>query len=231
MPLYSRNTLYKVQDYPPPTRGTLLRYPIRFSRTGITPAYAGNTDTISTTFFQCGDHPRLRGEHLANEPPQATNIGSPPPTRGTRLFELSPKGCSRITPAYAGNTLGGFSAYTPDRDHPRLRGEHPKRALTLLCFLGSPPPTRGTPTAGLFCLFRCGITPAYAGNTMMMAMAIYMKRDHPRLRGEHGSCKLLAGQRGGSPPPTRGTRLYDLSVLPQPVDHPREHVVYPCPDA
>ena len=31
--------------------------------TGITPAYAGNTECEIPLFFERGDHPRLRGEH------------------------------------------------------------------------------------------------------------------------------------------------------------------------
>ena len=48
---------------PPPTRGTRFEYVPLLISTGITPAYAGNTELISITINISKDHPRLRGEH------------------------------------------------------------------------------------------------------------------------------------------------------------------------
>ena len=49
------------------------------------------------------------------------------------------------------------------------------------------------------------ITPAYAGNTALLILAVYNSWDHPRLRGEHRGDKELTDYAVGSPPPTRGT--------------------------
>ena len=50
---------------PPPTRGTLIfRVPFSHFRR-ITPAYAGNTEQLDKFYKYYGDHPRLRGEHIA----------------------------------------------------------------------------------------------------------------------------------------------------------------------
>ena len=175
---------------------------------GIIPAYAGNTMISSQSWVpvpgssphtrgtlpshnarleDCGDHPRIRGEH------------------SSRTTRSSP--ASRIIPAYAGNTargpkqafidLGssphtrgtrsGWPRYSrPAWDHPRIRGEHDE--------------------GGEHCSDEVGIIPAYAGNTrinrsagepcqgssphtrgtpIIAAWMPTMPRDHPRIRGEH----------------------------------------------
>ena len=117
----------------------------------------------------------------------------------------------RITPAYAGNTHSLTANFSQLRDHPRLRGEHKIQAEEMKPKAGSPPPTRGTLPKRLSRLVRCGITPAYAGNTQYSPLSSQTLEDHPRLRGEHAE-KEIREQRGqGSPPPTRGTRLVQVS--------------------
>ena len=73
---------------PPPTRGTLL---ILFNldiTPGITPAYAGNTFNYTIDGDTLQDHPRLRGEHKAFKRWVTSEVGSPPPTRGTPIFVI-----------------------------------------------------------------------------------------------------------------------------------------------
>ena len=131
----------------------------------ITPAYAGNTKRTVIILLQNWDHPRLRGEHFANHGYNTQGQGSPPPTRGT-LYSLKFKlKSSRITPAYAGNTLKVIYLTVFQRDHPRLRGEHDDLQKYFNCTIGSPPPTRGTPDKFKKKFPRSRITPAYAGNT------------------------------------------------------------------
>ncbi len=70
---------------------------------------------------------------------------------------------------------------------------------------GSPPHTRGTLYAvGLIPRF-CGITPAYAGNTLYYSFTNSIFWDHPRIRGEHRLASLILKMMRGSPPHTRGT--------------------------
>ncbi len=52
---------------------------------------------------------------------------------------------------------------------------------------------------------RAGITPAYAGNTRKDGQEQRGNQDHPRIRGEHLSCRLFYSLVEGSPPHTRGT--------------------------
>ena len=170
---------------PPPTRGTLCTYGGRTANNGITPAYAGNTYRLTLLNLRKKDHPRLRGEHVTCITLNTIDIGSPPPTRGTRFSGFLSITSLRITPAYAGNTgleqakkyLGG--------DHPRLRGEHTCYINSIDLRLGSPPPTRGTRQFSM-CRNR-------------------RKVDHPRLRGEHLDARNCVDVVSGSPPPTRGT--------------------------
>ena len=66
---------------------------------------------------------------------------------------------------------------------------------------------RGKAQNKLFWFVHFGITPAYAGKSIIHHSGTFVKRDHPRLCGE----KLaLAGQftgKVGSPPPMRGKEI------------------------
>ena len=138
---------------------------------GIIPAYAGNTMISSQSWVpvpgssphtrgtlpshnarleDCGDHPRIRGEHLA--------------------ISLCILPYQRIIPAYAGNTRAGPPDHLPRQgssphtrgtlpaapsrrsstwDHPRIRGEHAADGRDIAV--------------------QRGIIPAYAGNTTRAA--------------------------------------------------------------
>ena len=73
--------------------------------------------------------------------------------------------------------------------------------------MGSPPHTRGTLGSVMEQVLQKGITPAYAGNTDKSEIKDILRKDHPRIRGEH--CKGCRGRNSieGSPPHTRGTLL------------------------
>ena len=114
----------KALGSPPPTRGTLGVILIHITRNGITPAYAGNTHSLSLRLQNLQDHPRLRGEHSSSQLKALSIVGSPPPTRGTHPMNRTILLWTGITPAYAGNTRTRYEAKNDDQDHPRLRGEH-----------------------------------------------------------------------------------------------------------
>src|SRR5690606_37205567 len=141
--------------------------------------------------------------------------GSPPRARGA--LDL-PLGCHRapgITPACAGSTRPTFGLPPGARDHPRVRGEHAPEPLRRRYGLGSPPRARGAHKD----LFRLGspdrITPACAGSTACSDISVTLRRDHPRVRGEHARCPPSENLSRGSPPRARGAqieawRLYDI---------------------
>ena len=89
------------------------------------------------------DHPRLRGEYKRIRLIFRIRKGSPPLTRGILKKEHGYTQASRITPAYAGNTPDEHVEGMATEDHPRLRGEYLKIAITQLTDKGSPPLTRG----------------------------------------------------------------------------------------
>ena len=53
------------------------------------------------------------------------------------------KALKGIIPAYAGSTSGGEIVLKPEKDHPRIRGEHDQYPLTVNDTMGSSPHTRG----------------------------------------------------------------------------------------
>ena len=127
----------------PHTRGAPGRCgrPRHLSR--IIPAYAGSTVVDIAEQPHEGDHPRIRGEHTCNSRWVPLMTGSSPHTRGAQgLGEICDK-LGRIIPAYAGSTRDPHLAKTPQRDHPRIRGEHSPDSTAPCREHGSSPHTRG----------------------------------------------------------------------------------------
>ena len=120
-----------------------------------------------------------------------SEVGSPPPTRGTLYIIRKIVFRVGITPAYAGNTQLLPRPVSYPRDHPRLRGEHFLKNTIAPKVGGSPPPTRGTQDYFYSDTDSNRITPAYAGNT--------------------GDAQKTLSNKIGSPPPTRGTQTQILN--------------------
>ena len=68
----------------------------------ITPAYAGKSRRITSSFSSIRDHPRLCGEKGMVLVFHLNSLGSPPPMRGKASDGTAVAGGIRITPAYAG---------------------------------------------------------------------------------------------------------------------------------
>ena len=94
---------------------------------------------------------------------------------------------------------------SPRRDHPRVCGEHPHKAIADSGFPGSSPRVRGTPAALLGSDQHRGIIPACAGNTEYRDHRQSRRRDHPRVCGEHPRSSSLTMPPAGSSPRVRGT--------------------------
>ena len=121
----------------------------------------------------------------------------------------------RITPAYAGKSSDTRYHHPGARDHPRLCGEKTFSAACQIVDLGSPPPMRGKVPPVISIAIVIGITPAYAGKSILVVFFGFGSKDHPRLCGEKNVRKSLPAAGGGSPPPMRGK--VEISVFHQPV--------------
>ena len=130
--------------------------------------------------------------------------GSPPPMRGKVVSERRRKVSSGITPAYAGKSYFHGSSQRKNQDHPRLCGEKQPDEKPANQPTGSPPPMRGKDAVCIFCMFSCGITPAYAGKSIRLSSYGQGDWDHPRLCGEKARQVLKLDKEEGSPPPMRG---------------------------
>ena len=90
------------------------------------------------------------------------------------------------------------------QDHPRLRGEYPRRCPCLTKLSGSPPLARGILTDRARGRMENRITPACAGNTELKRESLNEGEDHPRLRGEYCVHQVRESRSPGSPPLARG---------------------------
>ena len=133
----------------------------------ITPAYAGKRRCGRRNGLCVQDHPRLCGEKKDRPPFSGCRLGSPPPMRGKVRNYNQRKGTSRITPAYAGKSLCLLRQKDDVWDHPRLCGEKMLWGRWNLYILGSPPPMRGKASGTFKSPFSSGITPAYAGKSLV----------------------------------------------------------------
>ena len=146
----------------------------------------------------------MRGEYRSNNTSKRVLLGSPPLARGIRIVCVHIIIDPGITPACAGNTGFFLPWLPPKRDHPRLRGEYYLIVHKYLPIPGSPPLARGIRAYQSVNGYRSRITPACAGNTVLMAACPQAPGDHPRLRGEY-YYDLTLGEGGvGSPPLARG---------------------------
>ena len=120
-----RNTfqLTSLPGSPPPMRGKGICDTLQILCKGITPAYAGKSNTFFIFWCTQEDHPRLCGEKypLSN------------------AFDKT----ARITPAYAGKREIYRQTKNANKDHPRLCGEKLFDVWRSDLQLGSPPPMRG----------------------------------------------------------------------------------------
>ena len=176
----------------PHTRGARTCMADTPEEDGIIPAYAGSTQQNYSKLFTSPDHPRIRGEHGHLEIVVYPVEGSSPHTRGARLRVPCAGIDVGIIPAYAGSTKpsltkpikpAGSSPHTrgaprrPQRgrgtrpDHPRIRGEHPRKAIVCPSKEGSSPHTRGARHHPDRARSAFGIIPAYAGSTVGAAEA------------------------------------------------------------
>ena len=86
-----------------------------------------------------------------------------------------------------------------------MRGEHSCRRRLYWACAGSAPRARGTPPSFGIRLVGVGISPACAGNTATCRKSSAIRRDQPRVRGEHSLLFPSFYEKLGSAPRARGT--------------------------
>ena len=208
------------------------------SARGIIPAYAGNTVQALRRCLCCGgssphtrgtldivqdgvvklrDHPRIRGEHARTRVDDAAQHGIIPAYAGNTVAMVDPDGTVRgSSPHTRGTPVVSGNASCARGDHPRIRGEHE--------------------TMHRAHVIDPGIIPAYAGNTLhhwevvsaspgssphtrgtqaLPDGQLALRRDHPRIRGEHQRREIVLCARKGIIPAYAGnTLIYLRSQFP-----------------
>ena len=145
------------------------------------------------------------GEQWKRCPSGYKTGGSPPRVRGTdvpwKVYIIR----DGITPACAGNRTGSARRMHPPWDHPRVCGEQFLAYPPKQRYKGSPPRVRGTAPV-VYILGRMPrITPACAGNSVMVCDCQGLEEDHPRVCGEQILIFPFNRSPVGSPPRVRGT--------------------------
>ena len=194
----------------PHVRGAHADVDCRGHGFGIIPACAGSTRDHDQRGRIVRDHPRMCGEHVAVERADGLVQGSSPHVRGARRSNRSMSGRPGIIPACAGSTTTQDTLTDQPRDHPRMCGEHRFYRLCRLASEGSSPHVRGAPHARDCPRRRPGIIPACAGSTKKVRSVYHVRRDHPRMCGEHRICDGAPQVRTGSSPHVRGAQVPPL---------------------
>ena len=154
--------------------------------TGITPAGAGKTVTVTSKMYNNPDHP--------------------PQVRGKPYVCACRGRGHRITPAHAGKTDGVTHDIGKWEDHPRACGENGNGDSAIFMKAGSPPRMRGKLSLRSRQTRKNRITPAHAGKTFLGQRFDCFNEDHPRACGENRRRTFREWQRSGSPPRMRGKR-------------------------
>ena len=160
------------------------------------------------------DHPRIRGEHIPLTRVRTMSSGSSPHTRGAHTQPSDSGPTLGIIPAYAGSTRRLRPPWIAAGDHPRIRGEHLSYQEFPAGGLGSSPHTRGALLSVSARELLSRIIPAYAGSTPGCGTCPTSRREHPRIRGEHGTIWSAMNPVTGSSPHTRGAPSSSHTFVP-----------------
>ncbi len=190
----------------PRARGAPTRSPRRVPSPGTIPACAGSTVRACGERAWRGDHPRVRGEHTAQQRTTFSGPGPSPRARGAQPCGGGDQGGRGTIPACAGSTPSLRSATMAARDHPRVRGEHGDLLAEVRDQAGPSPRARGARQAARLQARANGTIPACAGSTPGRAPRHRRHRDHPRVRGEHPAHEGPGSGAGGPSPRARGAR-------------------------
>ena len=174
------------------------------------PAHAGKTSASTSTENKKPEHPRARGENIAECDLTLAEQGTSPRTRGKRLHSGVGVGCGGNIPAHAGKTLVmGFIADV-NVEHPRARGENLVKFDNGFETRGTSPRTRGKPGRGSGAGGTPRNIPAHAGKTCGAPYTPAPNQEHPRARGENVAFPFRHRGFQGTSPRTRGKHSRQL---------------------
>ena len=190
----------------PLTRGKPVRVGHAYWWSGLIPAHAGKTSSLTDRQTPRPAHPRSRGENRAAAEQAVRAVGSSPLTRGKRAVATTDEARNRLIPAHAGKTAVVDTLIADRAAHPRSRGENQHDGPVTVEAHGSSPLTRGKrclvwsarffdglipahagktgPTVGAGPP-RGGLIPAHAGKTAVCMASMRREPAHPRSRGEN----------------------------------------------
>ena len=157
---------------------------------GSPPRMRGKVPGRNSRKTRTRDRPRVCGEKLLPRAVLGPASGSPPRMRGKVRPCVTHTPTVRITPAYAGKRDLPLICRNHFRDHPRVCGEKGRAFMKKTESRGSPPRMRGK--VGRFPDVPAveGITPAYAGKSLLCLYSPPCYKDHPRVCGEKGNSML-----------------------------------------
>ena len=188
----------------PHSRGAHARVEFQVMPVRIIPAFAGSTPASRWSPSAGRDHPRIRGEHHMADATLGTYWGSSPHSRGARDRALRLLDGRGIIPAFAGSTSTTSSPVASRWDHPRIRGEHAGAVHGVAASRGSSPHSRGALVRFSALPPPARIIPAFAGSTNFTVPFLSATGDHPRIRGEHRTDRIVYSTGTGSSPHSRG---------------------------
>ena len=201
---------HPITGSPPRMRGKVPQPGVEGCRLGITPAYAGKSQTAGCRTAAPEDHPRVCGEKTSSNVPERKNPGSPPRMQGKGCPLLFRYYFIGITPACAGKSSWCGSHPPASGDHPRVCGEKVIQVVPPAPQVGSPPRVRGKVTPHHRVANDRGITPACAGKSQQGNRLMSWVWDHPRVCGEKRWKRRTSSCMAGSPPRMRGKVLAAL---------------------
>ena len=199
---------------PPRARGRQRRAGVVRAVRGTTPAGAGTTAPPPPAARRRRDHPRGRGDDVAQLGDPGGEQGPPPRARGRPDPRSRAAGRRGTTPAGAGTTTRAPRTVGRGWDHPRGRGDDVASRCTASTLPGPPPRARGRRSASRGGGCHTGTTPAGAGTTPRPAARRRPARDHPRGRGDDSLSSGHSPAPEGPPPRARGRRTATAGSCP-----------------
>ena len=149
----------------PLTRGKPVRVGHAYWWSGLIPAHAGKTSSLTDRQTPRPAHPRSRGENRAAAEQAVRAVGSSPLTRGKHGNTMPLGALIGLIPAHAGKTDGGRVRSRVRAAHPRSRGENASSMMYSMRRTGSSPLTRGKPHPRRHTHRHTRLIPAHAGKT------------------------------------------------------------------